>query len=75
MEKEYGKLTADQFKELIGKLPALNRQRNDFGKLLTEVPKAKFDAVMTDGFSWGEIYESSFPENIAIAIVAFGQLQ
>ena len=75
MPKEYGKLTADQFKEFIGKLPELKRQRNEFGKLLAEVPKEKFATLMTGGFNWGEIYEYSFAEHIAIAIVAFGQSQ
>lgn len=57
MEKEYGKLTADQFKEFIGKLPELNRQRSEFGQLLSDLPKDKFDKLMVSGFSWAEIYE------------------
>ena len=40
---KYGKLTADHFKKFIGKLATkLNRQRNDFGQFLAEVPKEQF---------------------------------
>jgi hypothetical protein len=75
MAKEYGKLTAEQFRDFIGKLPEVRRQREEFGQLLTELPKGKFDSLMVRGFNWGEIYEKSFPEHIATAIVAFGKVE
>ena len=73
MEKEYGKLNAEQFKDFIGKLPEIRRQRDEFGQLLSELPKEKFDELMVSGFSWGEIYEYPFSEHLAIATVAFNQ--
>lgn len=73
MIKEYGKLTAEQFKDFIGKLPEIRRQRNEFGQLLSEFPKEKFDKLMVSGFNWGEIYEYPFTEHIAISMVAFNQ--
>ena len=73
MKKEYGKLTADQFKDFIGKLPELRRQRDEFGDLLAELPKQKFDELMVNGFAWGDIYEYTFSEHIAIAMVAFNR--
>lgn len=75
LTKEYGKLTADQFKDFIGKLPELRRQRDEFGGLLAEVPKQKFDELMGSGFAWGEIYEHSFHEHLVIALVAFNQVK
>ena len=75
MTKDYGKLTVGQLKELVGKLPEVSRQRTEFGRLLSELPKAKFDSLMTQGFSWGDIYENTFAEHIAIAVVAFGQVK
>ncbi len=75
MTKEYGKLTADQFREFIGKLPELRRQRDEMGRLLADVPKEKFDALMVGGFNWGEIYECSFAEHVAITMVAFGRVE
>ena len=75
MPKEYGKLTADQFKEFIGKLPELNTQRSEFGQLLADLPKDKFNKLMVSGFSWGEIYEYTFAEHVTIATVAFNQVR
>ena len=73
MGKEYGKLSAEQFKDFIGKLPEVREQREEFGHLLSDLPKEKFDKLMVSGFSWGEIYEYPFTEHIAIALVAFNQ--
>lgn len=75
MGKEYGKLTADQFRDFIGKLPELRQKRDEFGRLLSDLSKDQFDSLMVSGFSWGEIYEYSFAEHVAIAMLAFGQLQ
>jgi hypothetical protein len=75
MQKEYGKLTADQFRELIGKLPELRRQRDEFGRLLNEVPKEKFDTLMIRDFNWGHVYENSFAQHVALAMTAFGMVQ
>jgi len=71
MEKEYGKLTTNQFREFIGKLPELRQKRDEFGQLLAELPKEKFDTFMVSGFNWGNIYEYTFTKHIAIAVVAF----
>ena len=73
MIKEYGKLTADQFKDFIGKLPEIRGQQDEFGGLLAELPKQRFDELMVSGFAWGEIYDYTFSEHIAIAMVAFNQ--
>ena len=75
MHKEYGKLTADQFRDLIARLPELRRNRDEFGRLLTEVPRDKFDAFMIRDFNWGHVYENTFAEHISIAMTAFGMAQ
>lgn len=72
MEKEYGKLTADQFKAFVGKLPELRAQQGEMSALLKDLPREKFRKLMSDGVNWAEIYEGSFAEHIAICVVAFG---
>lgn len=74
MTKEYGKLTADQFRELIGTLPEFHQQRKEVGRLLATAPKEKLDAIFEGGFSWGEIYEYTFAEHISIAVLAFNYM-
>lgn len=75
MQKEYGKLTADQFRKLIDTLPELRRQRDELGSVLSKVPQKKFDTLMVRGFNWGGIYEYTFAEHIAIAIIAFNKVE
>jgi hypothetical protein len=72
--KEYGKLTAPQFKEFVGKLPEVRRSGREYETLLADLSKDKFDALMGQGFNWAWIYELSFVEHISIALIAFGQL-
>jgi len=75
MHKEYGKLTADQFRDFIGKLPELKRQRDEFGDLIETLPKQKFDELMVGGYSWSEVYENSFARHVAIALYVFNHVQ
>lgn len=75
MNKEYGKLTSDQFKGFVEKLPELRRQRGELDELLADLPKKKFDALMVKDFNWSEIYEVPFSKHIATAVVAFNQVK
>lgn len=72
-ERECGKLTAEQFSAFIGKLPELRDGRQEMGRLLTKLSQREFDSLMLRNFNWGGIYEYSFGEHIAIAMIAFGQ--
>lgn len=51
MKKEYRKLTADQFKDFMGKLPEVRRQRDESGRLLAELHKQKFDELIVNVFA------------------------
>ena len=75
MEKEYGKLTADQFRALINTLPEVRSQRVELAEAIAKSPKEKLDAFLTGGYNWGEIYEYPFSKHIAIAVVAFNYSQ
>ena len=70
MDKEYGKLTAEQFKGLIDVLPELRKQGSDFRTAVAQVPKAKLDQLLVENYSWGEIYELSFIEHLALVAYA-----
>lgn len=72
MRKEYGKLTAEQFAQFVGKLPELRHGGQELGRLLAEVPRTDFEAKMGRDFNWGAVYELSFAEHIAFAAYAFG---
>ncbi|KQW37771.1 hypothetical protein [Rhizobacter sp. Root404] len=68
--KEYGKLTAEQFKGLIEVLPELRKQGTDFRAAVAAVPKAKLDELLIEDYSWGAIYELSFVEHLALVAYA-----
>lgn len=71
MTKEYGKLTTNQFREVIGMLPEIRYQQAELSDVIAQMPKEKLNALLVRGYSWGEIYEHSFIEHVAIAVVAF----
>jgi len=71
MQKQYGKLTADQFREVIGMLPEIRYQQAELSEVIVQMSKEKLNALLVRGYSWGEIYEYSFIEHVAIAVVAF----
>lgn len=73
MQKDFGKLTTDQFCAFIGKLPEVRRQRDELGRLLADLPEEKFDTFGGNGFNMSPVYECSFAEHIAIVVVAFGR--
>jgi hypothetical protein len=74
MSKEYGKLTAEQFQTLIGKLPELQEGREEMGGLLARLTKSDSDSLMVRDFNWGALYELSYAQHVALAMYAFGLL-
>lgn len=52
MAKEYGKLTADQFRELIGVIPELVGMIRGMTEHLSTMPIAKFDSVMPGDYGF-----------------------
>lgn len=72
-EKQFGKLSLQQFQALVAKLPEANSQRDEMARMLREMSEEKFAAIIGVGLNWGELYEHSFVEHIAIAFIAFGR--
>jgi len=72
MEKEFGKLTNDQFANLVKALPEFRTQSNELTKTYQEHPK-RLSELLGDGpISWGTIYEKPFLEQMAILFVLLG---
>jgi hypothetical protein len=74
-EKEYGKLTAEQFKRLIGKLPDFQRAVDDFGQSLNEANPEKLHEIFGEGVSWSHLYERPLAEVAGLMVYAIGQLE
>jgi len=72
MEKEFGKLTAEQFKGLIETLPEIRRQGADLQKAIAEVPKQRLDELLVANYNWAYAYELTFREHMALVTYALG---
>lgn len=71
-KKEYGNLTLEEFKQLIGELPDIRSQMTELPDLLNSSPKDKIKEVLDQGLYWADLYELSFQESLALLICALG---
>jgi hypothetical protein len=62
MDKEYGKLSADQFRRLIGRLPEMKESIRELPGLLRTSTFEKLRAVLKEGVFWAPMYELSFAQ-------------
>jgi hypothetical protein len=72
VEKEYGKLTEDQFKRLISKLPEVRKQSKQAEEALRAASKERLRALLGDGIWWAPVYELTFVEGLAHLVCVFG---
>lgn len=71
-KKEFGKLSHNQFSQLVSSLPEVRRQMHELPELL-ERKKDRLAEVFKDGcVSWGTIYEYSFIEQMSLLFVLTG---
>lgn len=72
-QKEYGKVTAEQFKTLISHLPEIRKQQGDIAELVSSLSRDHLTKLLPEGFAWAEIYELTFIEHMAWLIMALGK--
>lgn len=70
--KEYGKLTTEQFRAVIGQLPEVRRQSADLQTLVRTIPKERSSKVLVEGFNPPDLYELDFPEHLAVVLLCLG---
>ncbi len=70
--KEYGKLTAEQFKQMIGTLPELRRQQGVLRDAIRAVPLSRLDGLLIEGYNWAAVYELTFHEHVALVVHGLG---
>ena len=73
MEKESGKLSADQFKRLIGRLPELRAGAKELPELLRSATSEKVREVLVEGIHWVAFYELPFVQHVALSLYLLGQ--
>lgn len=65
------KLTPEQFSDLAKKLPEIRSKKNELAELLKSKPQ-RVKEVLGEYYSWSEIYELSFVEQLAYLFVLLG---
>lgn len=67
----YKKLTPEQFSDLAKKLPEIRSQKNELADLVKSKPQ-RVKEVLGEYYSWGEVYELSFVEQLSYLFVLIG---
>lgn len=74
MQKEYGKFTADQFREFIQTLPDVLAMLREMNERLANSPAAKFDSLMQGDYGlYSFVYDLPFAEHLNLAVVALNR--
>jgi hypothetical protein len=68
--KEYGKLTVEQFKQLIRKLPELRREQGEFEEAVKVASNKRLDELLVKDYAWAPTYEWPLIEHIAWLVLA-----
>lgn len=72
MNKEYGKLSAEQFKGVIDTLPEIRRQASDIRTAIAQVPKHRLGELLVENYNWAWAYELNFHEHVAVVAYVVG---
>lgn len=72
MEKEFGKLTPDQFRRLVKSLPELRKQREELPAVMRNNPRRLKELLGPNDHGWSAVYEYPFVEQIAYLSILVG---
>jgi hypothetical protein len=73
MQKEYGKLTEDQFQRLGAALPQFRQESTEFQEAFASASADKIREIIGDGIWWAPMYEFSMTLNVAFLIYVLGE--
>ena len=74
-QKEYGKLTAEQFKQLIQQLPELRKEVGSLEDVVKSASKERINELLEKDFYWAEVYELTFVEHLAFLMMALDKVE
>lgn len=72
MDKDFGKLSHNQFARLVSTLPDIRGQMHELPKLVRDNQTRVTDWFGESGYSWGTIYERPFLEQMAVLFILLG---
>jgi hypothetical protein len=74
-KKEYGKLSRDQFKQLVRKLPEIRKKQKEPPKLLHSVPEEEKHEILGEELSWTNVYELPLEKQLALLFIKSGRAE
>lgn len=72
-EKEFGKLTVEQFREVIRDLADVKGHIKELPQLIRSAPRQRLKEIFDEDFAWADVYELPYVEGIALTVCALGQ--
>lgn len=66
--KEYGKLSSDQFRQLIDKLPEMRESMRKLPGLLRSASSKEVKVVLDGGIYWAAFRELPFAQHVALGL-------
>lgn len=72
-DKEFGKLSIDQFRQIIQTLPEVRGQMKEMSEVIRSAPVTKLKEILDKDYYWAEAYEWEFAEQIAMLIIVLGK--
>lgn len=72
MYKEYGKLTAEQFKAFVKYLPKLREMAKELAELLRDTPNEKLQKFYKTAPVWADLYELPFLQLVVSSVNGMG---
>jgi hypothetical protein len=74
MEKDYGKLTVDQFRRFVRKLPEFRVEYEGLEDMVRSASPEKLRELIGDGLWWAPLYELSLIELLAWMLYVLGEI-
>lgn len=74
-QKEYGKLTADQFKHLVQQLPEIRKEQKSLDEYVKTTPQDRINALLENDFYWAKVYELTFVEHLSLLLMALDKVE
>lgn len=71
--KPYGKLTEEQFRRLIQKLPEIRSSERELVQAIKAASKERLRELLRGSRCWSYVYEIPFAQHVAFVLVALGQ--
>ena len=75
MEKEYGKLTEDQFRRLVKQLPEIRKQGGELQEAFRSASKERLREILGDGVWWAPLYELPLIQVLGVLFHVIGQTE